>query len=47
MILSASHLVKTQPKYAWMFAGGSGEHLEMPTFPELSVFIDQGRREVF
>lgn len=40
MILSTSHLIKAQPKYAWIFAGGSGEHLEVHTFPEISVLID-------
>lgn len=36
---SASHVVEAWPKHAWIFAGCSEEHLEVPTFPGMPVLI--------
>lgn len=47
MIVSAGHLIKTQPKYLWKFGGGSGEHMGVSTLPEISILIDYRRGEVF
>lgn len=47
MIVSAGHLIKAQSKYVWKFAGGSREHLGVPTLPEISILIDYRRGEVF
>lgn len=47
MIVSAGHLIKAQPKYVWKFAGGSGEHLGVPTLLEIPILIDYRRGKLF